>query len=132
MARNINRVVLTGNLTADPEVRELQSGGSVCRLRLANNTRRKGTDGEWEDKANYFDVVVWGAQGQNAAKFLSKGSPVAVDGRLEWSEWENREGQKRQSVEIVADTVQFLSGPGTNSKAEAQDQPEQSDSEFPF
>lgn len=108
-ASNINRVVLTGNLTADPDLRSLQSGMAVCKLRLAVNTRRKdGASGEWVDKPNYFDVTVWGGQGENCAKYLSKGRPVAVDGRLEWREWQDKEGNKRQSVDIIADTVQFL------------------------
>ncbi len=89
-ATNINRVVMTGNLTADPELRSLPSGMSVCSLRIACNTRRKnGSTGEWEDKPNYFNVTVWGAQGENAAQYLSKGRPVAIDGRLEWREWES-------------------------------------------
>ena len=110
-ATNINRVVLTGNLTSDPELRNLPSGTSVCKLRVACNTRRKGASGEWEDKPNYFDVTVWGAQGENCARYLAKGRPVAIDGRLEWREWEAKDGSgKRQSVEIVADSVQFLGG----------------------
>ncbi len=108
-ATNINRVVLTGNLTRDPELRSLPSGTSVCSLRVACNTRRKDASGEWVDKPNYFDVTVWGAQGENCAQYLSKGGPVAIDGRLEWREWEAKDGSgKRQSVEIVADSVQFL------------------------
>ena len=110
-ATNINRVVLTGNLTRDPELRSTASGMSVCSLRIASNTRRKNqSTGEWEDKPNFFDVTVWGAQGENCARFLSKGRPVALDGRLEWREWEAQDGNKRQSVEIVADSVQFLGG----------------------
>ena len=109
-ATNINRVVLTGNLTRDPELRSTASGLSICSLRIASNTRRKGADGQWEDKPNYFDVTVFGAQGDNCARFLSKGRPVAIDGRLEWREWQDQQGQKRQSVEIVADGVQFLGG----------------------
>ena len=109
-ATNINRVVLTGNLTRDPELRSLPSGMSVCSLRVAVNTRRKdGSSGEWTDKPNYFSVTVWGAQGDNCARFLSKGRPVAIDGRLEWREWEAKDGSgKRESIEIVADSVQFL------------------------
>jgi single-strand DNA-binding protein len=107
-ASNINRVIVTGNLTRDPELRQLNSGTSVCKLRIAVNTRRKGQSGEWEDKPNYFDVTVWGAQGENCSTYLQKGRPVAIDGRLEWREWEAQDGGKRQSVEIVADTVQFL------------------------
>jgi single-strand DNA-binding protein len=109
-ATNINRVVLTGNLTRDPELRSLPSGMSVCSLRLACNTRRKGAGGEWEDKPNYFDVTVWGAQGENCARFLSKGRPVAIDGRLEWREWQDQQGNKRQSIDVIADSVQFLGG----------------------
>jgi single-strand DNA-binding protein len=109
-ATNINRVILTGNLTRDPELRSIPSGTAVCGLRLAVNTRRKDSSGEWTDKANYFDITVWGAQGENCARYLSKGRPVAVDGRLEWREWEDKEGNKRQSVEIIADSVQFLGG----------------------
>jgi len=107
-ATNINRVVLTGNLTSDPDLRSLPSGMAVCKLRVACNTRRKGQDGNWEDKPNYFDITVWGAQGENCARFLSKGRPVAIDGRLEWREWQDKEGNKRQSVDIIADSVQFL------------------------
>ena len=109
-ATNINRVVLTGNLTRDPELRSLPSGMSVCSLRIASNTRRKDQSGEWVDKPNYFSVTVWGAQGENCARFLSKGRPVALDGRLEWREWQGQDGAKRESVEIVADSVQFLGG----------------------
>jgi single-strand DNA-binding protein len=109
-ATNINRVILTGNLTHDPDLRSLPSGTSVCKLRVACNTRRKnGATGDWEDKPNYFDVTVWGAQGENCARFLSKGRPVAIDGRLEWREWQDQQGNNRQSVEIIADAVQFLS-----------------------
>ncbi len=108
-ATNINRVILTANLTRDPELRSLPSGTSVCSLRVACNTRRKdASTGEWTDKPNYFDVTVWGAQGENCAQYLSKGRPVAIDGRLEWREWQDQQGNKRQSVDIIADSVQFL------------------------
>jgi single-strand DNA-binding protein len=109
---NINRVTLTGNLTRDPELSSLSgSGTSVCALRVACNGRRKNNDtGQWEDQPNYFDITVWGAQGENCARFLSKGRPVAIDGRLRWREWTTNEGQKRQAVDIIAETVQFLGG----------------------
>ena len=107
-ATNINRVVMTGNLTRDPELRTTTGGTSVCSLRIACNTRRKDGSGEWVDKPNYFDVTVWGAQGENCATYLEKGRPVAIDGRLEWREWEDQQGNKRQSVDIIADSVQFL------------------------
>jgi single-strand DNA-binding protein len=109
-ASNINRVIITGNLTRDPELRSTGSGFSVCKLGIAVNTRRKnGSTGEWEEKPNYFRVTVFGAQAENCAKFLSKGRPVAIDGRLEWSQWES-DGQKRESIDIIADSVQFLGG----------------------
>ena len=112
-ASNINRVLVTGNLTKDPELRSTPSGTSICKLRIAVNSRRKDASGQWVDKPNYFDVTVWGAQGENCAQYLQKGRGVAVDGRLDWREWEATDGSgKRQAVEIIADTVQFLGGGG--------------------
>jgi single-strand DNA-binding protein len=128
-ASNINRVIVTGNLTRDPELRSLSSGNSVCKLRVAVNSRRKDQSGEWVDKPNYFDVTVWGAQGENCATYLKKGRPVAIDGRLDWREWEAQDGSKRQSVEIIADSVQFLgsrdgnSSPGGNGITPKSDVP---------
>ncbi len=110
-ATNINRVILTGNLTRDPELRSLPSGMSVCSLRIASNTRRKDpSSGEWVDKPNYFDVTIWGRQGENAAQYLSKGRPVAIDGRLEWREFQDKDGNNRQAIEIVADNTEFIGG----------------------
>jgi single-strand DNA-binding protein len=109
---NINRVIITGNLTRDPEMGTLPgSGTTVCSLRVACNGRRKNNQtGQWEDQPNYFDVTVWGAQGENCGRYLTKGRPVAIDGRLRWREWTSQEGQKRQAVDIVAESVQFLGG----------------------
>ncbi len=136
-AVNINRVVLTGNLTRDPEMRALASGTSVCTLRLAVNTRRKdAASGGWTDKPNYFDVTVWGAQAESCARFLAKGRGVAIDGRLEWREFDTREGEKRQVVEIVADHVQFLGGAEDRRSGPAQtsDEPRREDrgDDIPF
>ncbi len=120
-ATNINRTVLTGNLTKDPELRSVPSGTSVCELRIACNTRRKDKNsGEWTDKPNFFNVKVWGTQGENAARYLSKGRPVAIDGRLEWREWEAQDGTKRQAIEIIADSVQFL---GSRGGGESEEDP---------
>lgn len=109
-ASNINVVVITGNLTQDPELRHTGGGTPVCELRVAVNSRRKdGSTGEWVDKPNYFNVTVWGAQGENCATYLAKGRPVAIEGRLDWREWEAKDGSgKRQAVQIVANSVQFL------------------------
>src|ERR1700758_5668309 len=108
---NINRVVLTGNLTRDPELRSTPSGTPVCSLRLACNGRRKNNEtNQWEDQPNYFDITVWGAQGENCHRYLSKGRGVAIDGRLQWREFTDKDGNKRQAVDIVAENVQFLGG----------------------
>jgi single-strand DNA-binding protein len=106
---NINRVVLTGNLTRDPELRATGGGLAVCKLGIAVNTRRKNSEGQWEEKPNYFRVTVFGRQAESCGQYLKKGRPVAIDGRLEWSQWES-EGQKRESIDIIADSVQFLGG----------------------
>ena len=111
MAASVNRVVVVGNLTRDPELRHTPSGTPVCSLRIAVNTRRKDASGQWADKANYFSVSVFGQQAENCAQYLAKGRPVAIDGRLEWREWE-QDGHKREAVEIVADSVQFLGSRG--------------------
>ncbi len=111
-----NRVVLIGRLTRDPELRALPSGQSVCSLRIASNGLRKAGDA-YEERPGYFDVSVFGAQGENVDRYLRKGSRVAIDGRLEWSEWQTSGGsseigqQKRQAVKIVASSVQFLDTP---------------------
>ena len=121
-ATNINRVVITGNLTRDPELRSTPGGTPVCSLRVAVNSRRKESEsGQWVDKPNYFDVTVWGAQGENCAQYLGKGRPVAVDGRLNWREWQAQDGSKRQSVDIIADSVQFL---GSRDGAQSNGAPE--------
>jgi single-strand DNA-binding protein len=106
----INRVVLVGNLTRDPELRSTTGGTSVCRLRIACNTSWRNRDtGEVDERPNYFDVTVFGASGEACARFLAKGRPVAVDGRLDWHEWTTPEGERRQAVGVLADSVQFLS-----------------------
>jgi single-strand DNA-binding protein len=108
----INRVVLVGRLTRDPELRALPSGTSVCGLRIACNSSYKDADGELVERPNYFDVSAFGAAGESVSRFMRRGSRVAVDGRLEWREWETAEQERRQAVSIVADTVQFLDTPG--------------------
>jgi len=116
---NINRVVLTGNLTADPQLNETPSGTKVCNIRLACNTRRKDANGDWVDKPNYFNITVWGGQGETVAKHTSKGRPVAIDGRIEWREYETEDGAKRQTYDVIADSVQFLGAPPSDEPAPA-------------
>jgi single-strand DNA-binding protein len=110
MARGIAHVTLVGNLTRDPELRQIPSGTSVCQLGVAVNSSYKDSSGQWVEKPNYFDVVVWGTQGENCARYLSKGRQVAVDGRLDQRSWEAQDGTKRSKVEIIADTVMFIGG----------------------
>jgi single-strand DNA-binding protein len=107
---SINRVMVTGNLTRDPELRSTGSGMSILSMRMAVNDRRKNQQtGEWEDSPNYVDVTVFGARADALSRFLSKGSKVAIEGKLRWSEWESPGGEKRSKLEIVADDVEFLS-----------------------
>ena len=109
---NINRVVLVGNLTKDPELRHTPGGTPVCSMRVAVNSRRRDESGSWVDKPNYFDVSVFGNQAESCTQYLSKGRPVGIDGRLDWREWQAQDGAKREAVEIVAESVQFLGGRG--------------------
>ena len=142
---NINRVVLVGNLTKDPELRHTPSGTAVCKLRIAVNTRQKdAATGTWGDKPNYFDVTVWGNQAESCSQYLSKGRPIGVDGRLDWREWEAQDGSKRQAVQIIAESVQFLGGRGdapegggnqfvpAGAAAESADFPQTADDDIPF
>jgi single-strand DNA-binding protein len=113
---SINRVVLVGRLTRDPELRALPSGTNVCSLRIACNSSRKDADGEFVERPNFFDVSVYGVRGENVSHYMRRGSRVAIDGRLEWREWETAEQERRQAVTVVADTVQFLDSPGERAQ----------------
>jgi single-strand DNA-binding protein len=123
----INRVVLVGNLTRDPELRSTATGTSVCRLRVACSARWRSSDsGEWIDKPNYFDVSVFGGSAEACARFLEKGRPVAIDGRLDWHEWETDAGERRQAVGVIADNVQFLAsraGPALEAEGDLEEEP---------
>jgi single-strand DNA-binding protein len=107
---SINRVVISGNLTRDPELRATAGGMAILKLGIAVNDRRKNQQsGEWEDVPNFFDVTVFGQRGESLSRFLSKGSKIAVEGKLRWSQWETQEGDKRSKVEIIADDIEFMS-----------------------
>jgi single-strand DNA-binding protein len=116
MARGIAHVTLVGNLTRDPELRQTPNGASVCQLGVAVNSSYKDGSGQWVEKPNYFDVVVWGSQGENCARYLTKGRQIAVDGRLDQRSWEAQDGTKRSKVEIIADTVMFIGGQGGETR----------------
>lgn len=102
---DINTVTVSGNLTRDPEVRSIPSGQSVCSLRIAHSDRYKTDGGEWADRPQYFDVTVWSGLGDWMGRNLTKGQKVVVSGRLKWREWDDKEGNKRQTVDITADSV---------------------------
>ena len=107
---DINQVVLVGRLTRDSELKYTAGGQAVCKFSIAINRRRKNGD-QWEDEANYFDVVLWGRQGEALAQYLLKGKPVGVSGELRQDRWE-QDGQKRSKVEVVASNIQLLGGGG--------------------
>ena len=119
MARGIAHVTLVGNLTRDPELRQTPNGASVCQLGVAVNSSYKDASGQWVEKPNYFDVVVWGPQGENCARYLTKGRQIAVDGRLDQRSWEAQDGTTRSKVEIHADTVMFIGGQGGETREPA-------------
>jgi single-strand DNA-binding protein len=114
VARSFNQVVLMGNLTRDPELRQTPNGQNVCSFSLALNRSYKGADGNWQEATDFIDVVAWGPLGERVAQYLSKGRPCLVNGRLQSSSWE-KDGQKRSKVEVVAQDVTFLGGPGGES-----------------
>jgi len=114
---SINRVVLTGNLTRDPELRALPSGSSVLGFGIAVNERRKNQQtGEWEERPNYFDCTMFGSRAEAISKFLTKGTKVAIEGRLQWRQWE-KDGQTRSKVDIIVNEIEFLSSRDSSSSS---------------
>ena len=111
MARSVNQVILMGNLTRDPELRQTPNGQSVCSFSLALNRSYKDASGEWQEATDYVDVVAWAALGERVAQYLSKGRRCLVQGRLQSSSWE-KDGQKRSKVEVNANDVTFLDSRG--------------------
>ena len=111
MARSFNQVILMGNLTRDPELRQTPNGQNVCSFSLALNRSYKGSDGNWQEATDYIDIVAWGPLGERVSQYLTKGRPCLVNGRLQSRSWE-QDGQKRSKVEVVAQDVTFLGGPG--------------------
>ncbi len=105
---SINRVMISGNLTREPELRRTQSGLGILGFGVAVNDRRRNAQGEWEDYANFIDCTMFGARGEALAKILKKGMKVSIEGKLRWSQWE-RDGQKRSKIEVIVDEVEFMS-----------------------
>ena len=109
---DLNHVALIGRLTRDAELKSIASGQSVCKFSIAVNRRKKNGD-QWEDEPNFFDIVVWGRQGESLHQYLVKGKMIAVDGELRQDRWQ-QEGQNRSKVEVVANTIQLLGGGNSN------------------
>ena len=112
---SINRVIISGNLTRDPDLRQTASGMPVLGLGVAVNDRRKNqTTGEWEDYPNFIDCTMFGARAEALSRYLNKGTKVSIEGKLRWSQWE-REGQKRSKIEVIVDELEFMSSRGDSS-----------------
>ena len=107
---SVNKVILVGNLGRDPELRYTPGGQAVTSFSVATNERWNDKEGKTQERTEWHRIVVWGKQAENCANYLQKGRPVYIEGRLQTREWEDKEGQKRQTTEIVAQTVQFLGG----------------------
>ena len=116
---SINRVVISGNITRDPELRSTQGGMEILALGVAVNDRRKNQQtGEWEDYPNFVDCVMFGNRAKSVSRFLSKGSKVVIEGKLRWSQWE-RDGQKRSKIEVIVDEIEFMTSRGDGQHAAA-------------
>ena len=115
---SINRVTISGNLTRDAELRQTASGMAVLGFSVAVNDRVKGEDGQWTDRPNFIDCTMFGKRADAVSRFLSKGSKVAIEGKLRWSQWE-RDGQKRSKIEVVVDEIEFMASRGDGQHAAA-------------
>lgn len=136
---SINKVVVSGNLTRDPEIRNTAGGTAVLGFGVAVNDRRKNQQtGEWEDYPNFIDCSMFGPRAESVSRFLSKGSKVAIEGKLRWSQWE-RDGQKRSKIEVIVDEIEFMSRSEKQEDAQAYGavkamgaQPSYYDNDIPF
>lgn len=121
MSVAINRVLLGGNLTRDPQVRFLNNDKAVADFGLAINRRFKGNDGQMKDEVTFVDVEAWGRTAELVGQYLTKGRSCFVEGRLKLDQWEDKEGQKRSKLKVIADSVQFLDGGKRSDNGEASD-----------
>ena len=124
MAGGVNKVILVGNLGNDPEMRHTPSGAGVCEFRLATNESWNDKNGQRQERTEWHRIVVWGRKAEVCSKYLSKGRQVFVEGRLRTRSWEDKEGNKRYTTEIVANDVQFLGGGGGGGGGRGSASPE--------
>lgn len=120
MAASLNRIILIGNLTADPELKYTPSGTARTRFSIAVNRQYKNSSGQLQEETTFVPIVTWGSQAENCANYLSKGRSVAVEGRLRIDSFENAEGERKKVVEVVASSVQFLGGAPRSGDAPAK------------
>lgn len=112
---SINRVIITGNLTRDPELTRSQKDMPILKMGVAVNDRRKNpATGEWEDSVNFVDVTMFGTRAESVSRFLSKGKAVAIEGKLRWHQWESPTGEKRSKLEVIGDDIELLGGRDSN------------------
>lgn len=130
---SINRVNISGNLTRDPELRATSGGTQVLSFGVAVNDRRKNPKtGEWEDYPNFVDCILFGARAEAVDKYLSKGSKVAIEGKLRYSTWEHN-GQRRSKLEVIVDEIEFMSRPKQGGAQQAPEQePDVYGDDIPF
>ena len=136
MGYSVNHITISGNLTRDPELRAVGADNSICQFGVAYNKRYKDSSGQWTDRACFFDVKVWGAQGEKFHQDASKGMKVVVDGELDYESWEAQDGSKRSKVVIVGQNLVYDSrsapgGSGERDGASARQAPAPSPSQFP-
>lgn len=133
---SINRVNISGNLTRDPEMRHTASGMQVLSFGMAVNDRAKDANGEWVDRPNFIDCTMFGARAEAVSRYISKGSKVAIEGKLRWSQWE-KDGQKRSKIEVIVDEIEFMSRRDDVAQVSAQQPaaapvPDVYDEDIPF
>ena len=117
MAKSVNKVILIGNLGKDPELKHTSGGTAVATMTIATNERFKDKTGEWQDRTEWHNVVLWQRLAEIAAEYLKKGRSVYVEGRLQTRSWEDKQGQKRYTTEIVASDLVLLGGGGRGEDA---------------
>ena len=119
---NFNKVILMGNLTRDPELKNLGSGTALCEIGMATNRKFKTQSGEMKEETCFIDITLWGRMGENLHRYLKKGDPVLIEGRLKFDTWETPEGQKRSKLSVVAEGMQFVPRGGTQQGQDGQQQ----------
>lgn len=123
---SFNKIIIIGNLGRDPELRYTPQGSAVCSFSIATNEKKRDKAGELQDITTWFRVTLWNKQAENAAKYLTKGSPVYIEGRLRIEEWTDRDGKNRYTLEVQGSDMQFISAGGRGSDDSGMDEPGES------